>query len=165
MSATVTSTTATTMTPTMTMTTTSSSSSTSVPAVSAVSAHLLVDFAWDELDLPLDGDVGADLPGHLLALLDRLLDGLLLGDVGAALLRVLTTLSARHLHGLLAALLVWLGLTGLDRDLATALFGLLTAFGCSVAPSVGWLGGFTFSHVLRGAFVLIGCAADLEIKT
>ena len=132
--------------------------------MSTISAHLLVDFAGDELDLALDRDVGAGLPGDLLTLLDWLLDGLLLGNVGATLLGVLTAFRAGDLDGLLAALLVRLGLTGLDGDLAAALLRFLTTLGCSVATSVGRLGWLTFSHVLSGALVVVGGAADLEIK-
>ena len=157
MSATITST-STTTTATVTM----ASSSSSRTPVSTISAHLLVDFAWDELDLPLDRDVGAGLLGDLLTLLDWLLYGLLLGNVGATLLRVLTALRAGDLDGLLAAGLVRLGLTGLDGDLAAALLRFLAALGCSVTPSVGRLGGLTFSHVLGGALVVIGCGADLQ---
>ena len=151
MSTTITPTTSTT---TMTMTMTSSSSS-STTSVSTVSANLLVNFAWDELDLPLYRDVGAGLSGHLLTLLDWLLDGLLLGNAGAALLGVLAAFSVGHLHCLLVALLLWLGLAGLGRDLATALLGFLATFRCSVAPSVGRLGGLTFSDVLSGALFLV----------
>ena len=133
-------------------------------SVSSISTHLLVDLAWDELHLALDGNVGAGLSGHLLALLDWLLDGLLLGNTGAFLLGVLTALSAGNLYSLLAALLLRLRLTGLDRDLATALLRLLTTFWGSVAPSIGGLGWLTLSHVLRGAFVLIGGGADLEVR-
>ena len=150
MSTTITPTTSTT---TMPMTMTSSSSSTT--SVSTVSANLLVNFAWDELDLPLYRDVGAGLSGHLLTLLDWLLDGLLLGNVGATLLGVLAAFSAGHLHCLLVALLLWLGLAGLGRDLATALLGFLATFRCSVAPSVGRLGGLTFSDVLSSALFLV----------
>ena len=78
-------------------TTTMAMTSSSRTSVSTISTHLLVDLAWDELDLTLDGDVGAGLPRHLLALLDWLLDGLLLGNTGAFLLGVLTALSATFL--------------------------------------------------------------------
>ena len=145
-------------------TTTMAMTSSSRTSMSTISTHLLVDLAWDELDLTLDGDVGAGLPRHLLALLDWLLDGLLLGNTGAFLLGVLTALSAGNLYSLLAALLLRLRLTGLDRDLATALLRLLTTFWGSVAPSIGGLGWLTLSHVLRGAFVLIGGGADLEVR-
>ena len=130
--------------------------------MSAISANLLVDFAWDELDLALDWDVGAGLPGDLLTLLHGLLDGLLLGDVGATLLWVLAAFSAWHLDCLLLAFLLRLGLAGLDRDLAATLLRFLTTLGGSVTPSVGRSGGLTLSHVLSAALLLIGGAAHLQ---
>ena len=130
---------------------------------SSISTDLLIDFPRDELDLPLDGDVGACFSGNLLTLLDRLLDGLLLGDVVAGLFGDLATLSAGHLDRLLLTLLSWLGVTGLYRHLAAALLGLLTTLGSSVPAAVGGLGGLALRHVGGGALLLVAGGAHLLV--
>ena len=86
---------------TVTMSSSSSSAtmtiSSSTTSAARVAANLLVNFSRHKFDFSLHWDVCTRLPGHLLALLDRLLDRLLLGHVLTVLSGHLAALSAGHL--------------------------------------------------------------------
>ena len=85
---------------TVTMSSSSSASmtiSSSTTSAARVAANLLVNFSRHKFDFSLHRDVCTRLPGHLLALLDRLLDRLLLGHVLTVLSGHLIALSAGHL--------------------------------------------------------------------
>ena len=85
---------------TVTMSSSSSASmtiSSSTTSAARVAANLLVNFSRHKFDFSLHRDVCTRLPGHLLALLDRLLDRLLLGHVLTVLSGHLAALSAGHL--------------------------------------------------------------------
>merc|ERR1712226_387035 len=142
--------------PTLSMSMSSTSTST---MSTAVATDLLVNFPWDELDLPLDRDVGACFSWDLVGLLD----GLLFGDVVAGLSGDLVTLSARHLDSLLLTFLCWLRVTGLYRDLVTALLRFLAALWCTISPAVSRLGSLTLRHVGSGALLLVAGGTHLLV--
>ena len=85
---------------TVTMSSSSSSATMTISSSTTsarVAANLLVNFSRHKFDFSLHRDVCTRLPGHLLALLDRLLDRLLLGHVLTVLSGHLAALSAGHL--------------------------------------------------------------------